>query len=256
MNIAIITGASGGLGAEYVRQLDATGCYNEIWGIARRKELLEALQDEIKTPLRPIPLDLTDSASLQTLAELMEKEKPDIRVLVNAAGFGKIGSYRDITPEQCCRMIDLNCKAAVMLTQTALPYMHSGSRILEICSTASFQPFPYLNVYSASKSFLYRYARSLGRELQGTGISVTAVCPYWIRDTDFIDTAKRTKDSHYIDNFAFATYKKDVVRRSLHAAARGRSVSTPGFACTLHRILAKFTPYGILMRLWDPFRKL
>lgn len=256
MNIAIVTGASAGLGAEYVKQLDRDGVYDEIWVVARREEKLAALQTEVRTKLRPLALDLTDAASLQLIADLLEKEKPNVCVLINGAGFGKIGSYRDITPQQCCRMLDLNCKAAVILTQSVLPYMCRGSRILEICSTASFQPLPYLNVYSASKAFLYRYSRSLGRELKDTGISVTAVCPYWIRDTDFIDTAKRTKDSHYIDNFFLASRKKDVVSRSLRDSRRGRAVSTPGIACTVHRIISKLIPAGLLMRLWEPLRKL
>lgn len=256
MNIAMVTGASSGLGAEYVKQLDAAGCYNEIWVIARRKERLTALQREVKTRLRPLAYDLTDSQSFALLSALLKKHKPNVQMLINGAGFGKIGSYRDISVNQCSQMIDLNCKAAVALTQTVLPYMHRGGHILEICSTASFQPFPYLNVYSASKAFLYRYSLSLGRELAGTGIVVTAVCPYWIKDTEFIGTARKTRDSHYINNFAFSTRKKDVVKRSLRASQKGLAVSTPGLACTFHHFISKFIPCGVLMNLWDRFRKL
>lgn len=255
MNIAIVTGASSGLGAEYVRQLDTCECLNEIWVIARRQERLAALQQEVKTRLRPLAWDLTEQRSICQLASLLKKQKPNVRVLINGAGFGKIGSYSHITPEQCDQMINLNCRAAVALTQTVLPYMHRGARILEICSSSAFQPLPYMNVYSASKAFLYRYSRALGRELAGTGIRVTAVCPFWVRGTEFIGTAKSTADSRQVNNFAFSSRRENVVRRSLRDSRRGRAVSTPGFACTLHRILAKFVPGSLMMAVWNKIRR-
>lgn len=255
MNIAIVTGASSGLGAEYVRQLDTCECLNEIWVIARRQERLAALQQEVKTGLRPLPWDLTEQRSIRQLASLLKKQKPNVRVLINGAGFGKIGSYSHITPEQCDQMINLNCRAAVALTQTVLPYMHRGARILEICSSSAFQPLPYMNVYSASKAFLYRYSRALDRELAGTGIRVTAVCPFWVRGTEFIGTAKSTSDSRQVNNFALSSRRENVVRRSLKDSRRGRAVSTPGFACTLHRILAKFVPGSLMMAVWNKIRR-
>lgn len=152
-------------------------------------------------------------------------------------------------------MIDLNCRAAVAVTQTVLPYMHRGARILEICSTAAFQPLPYMNIYSASKAFLYRYSLSLGKELAATGICVTAVCPFWVRGTEFIGTAKDTADSHQVNNFILSSRREDVVRRSLKDSCRRRTVSTPGFACSLHRILARIMPVRLLMAAWDVVRK-
>ena len=103
--------------------------------------------------------------------------------------------------------------------------MTRGGRILEICSSAAFQPLPYLNVYAATKAFLYRYSRALGRELIGHGISVTAVCPYWVKDTRFISNARETDRVGYIRSFPFATKEKFVVRQScrmLHSVSRFR----------------------------------
>lgn len=254
MNIAIVTGASSGLGAEYVRQLDASECFNEIWVIARRKERLAALQKQVKTRLRPLVCDLTKQKSIRQIAALLKKKKPNVRVLINCAGFGKIGSYSHIPLEQCEQMIDLNCRAAVTVTQIVLPYMHRGARILEICSTSAFQPLPYMNVYSASKAFLYRYSRSLANELAGTGIRVTAVCPFWVRGTEFIGAAKDTDGSHQVNNFPLSSLSENVVRRSLKDSRHGRAVSTPGFACTLHRILAKFVPTGLMIAVWNKVR--
>lgn len=256
MNIAIVTGASSGLGAEYVRQLDTHECLNEIWVIARRRERLCTLQKEVRTNLRPLALDLTEGASLRRLAALLKKRKPNVRIMVNCAGIGKIGGCLDIPQEQCGQMIDLNCRAAVALTQTILPYMHRGARILEICSASAFQPLPYMNVYSASKAFLYRYSRTLGRELSGTGIRVTAVCPLWVRGTEFISAAKSTDSSHQVNNFAFSSRREIVVRRSLRDSRRGAAVSTPGLVCTLYRVLAKLLPESLAMTIWDCVRKL
>lgn len=255
MNIAVVTGASSGLGAEYVRQLDACECFDEIWVIARRSKRLAELQKDVATKLRPLSLDLTEPASIRELEALLIKKKPNVRMLVNNAGFGKIGGCLQIPLEQCERMIDLNCRATVSVTQTVLPYMHRGARILEICSTAAFQPLPYLNVYSASKAFLYRYSRALGRELTGTGISVTAVCPFWIRGTEFISSAKKTDGSGQINNFALSSRREDVVRLSLRDSRKGRAVSTPGIICTLHRILAGFIPDTLLMAAWNVLRR-
>ena len=256
MKTAIVTGASSGLGREFVRRLDRTEHLDEIWVVARRRERLDELERQVTTKLRELPLDLTDKASFSKLDELLGRERPDVRLLVNAAGFGKIGSYRDISRADCDDMIDLNCRAAVDMTQTVLPYMKRGSRILEICSTSAFQPFQFLNVYAATKSFLYRYSRALRVELFGRGIKVTAVCPYWIKDTEFIGTAQKTRDSAYIRDFPLASREKSVACMALNDSCLGLAVSTPGVVCTLHRIVAKFIPGELMMGLWALIRRI
>ena len=116
MKIAIVTGASSGLGMAFVRRLDALGGLDEIWGVARRGERLEALAAELRTPMRPLALDLTRLESVETLRVLMREEAPEVAVLVNAAGFGKFGTCADLTLQETCDMIDLNCRAAAALT--------------------------------------------------------------------------------------------------------------------------------------------
>ena len=120
---------------------------------------------------------------------LLERERPDVRVLINSAGFGKFGTYADMTLQETADMVDLNCKTAVALTAAVLPHMGRGGRVLEICSSASFQPLPGFNVYAATKAFLLRYSRALRWEAAPRGIRVTAVCPGWIR-TEFMDVAR------------------------------------------------------------------
>ncbi len=254
--IAVVTGASSGLGAEFLRQLERKEVLDELWVIARNRERLEALGESLHTPVRVLALDLTRPESMTELSRQLEQEQPEIGVLINAAGFGKIGSWKDISLEDSARMVDLNCKAAMCVTRIALDYMKKGDRVLEICSTAAFQPFQYLNVYAASKAFLYRYSRALRMELLTTGIHVTAVCPYWVKDTEFIPTARKTGDSHYIRHFPLASRRKNVVRWALIDSRLNLPVSTPGPVCLVHRIVAKFVPHFLMLDLWALIRRI
>lgn len=255
MDIAIVTGASSGLGREFVHLLAAQEPLQEIWVIARRADRLAALQQAGGVKIRPLPLDLTDKAAVRSLAALLGREKPRVRVLINAAGFGRISSAAELPLEDAEGMIDLNCRAAVAVTQVALPYLGAGSRVLQICSTAAFQPFPYLSVYAASKAFLYRYTRALRVELRARQITVTAVCPYWIKDTEFIAGAQKTPDAGAIRSFPFAQQQRTVALRALRDARRGLAVSTPGLVPTVHRITAKILPTGLMMTLWELLRR-
>ena len=134
MKIAIVTGASSGLGSEFVRQIRKQEKLDEIWVVARRKDRLTALEKELQTHLRIITGDLTKAETLREIEAMLWKEKPNVRILVNAAGYGKIGSWRDIKRVDVDGMIDLNCKAAVAMTQISLPFMKRGARILQILS--------------------------------------------------------------------------------------------------------------------------
>ena len=127
MKIAIVTGASSGMGREFVLQLSGYVQVDEIWVIARRADALENLKGEVSVPVRPISMDLLDMESFPRFQSLLEEEKPDIKLLVNAAGFGKFGAYHKVSLADDARMIDLNCKALVLMTRLCLPYMTSGS---------------------------------------------------------------------------------------------------------------------------------
>ncbi len=145
MKTALITGASSGLGKEFVRQLADDPAIAQFWVIARRKERLLELQKFTSKPVIAIPLDLCDPHSFDILAEKLQAEKPDITVLVAAAGLGSIGKTEELSVAETNRMIDLNCRAAAAVTRLCLPYMHKGARILEIASIAAFQPMPGFN---------------------------------------------------------------------------------------------------------------
>ena len=127
MNIAIVTGASSGMGREFVLRLSQYVDVDEIWAIARRKEALEALNEAVSVPVRAIGLDLLEEDSFKTLSQLLQKESPNVKLLVNAAGFGKFGTYHKVPLEDDCKMIDLNCKALLVMTRLVLTYMEKAA---------------------------------------------------------------------------------------------------------------------------------
>lgn len=249
--IAIVTGASSGLGREYVRQLGEDASIEEFWVIARRKQRLLELQDSCRQKVVPLALDLCDPSSMEVLQQKLEEEKPQIRVLVNAAGLGTIGSSKDLSVAQNDRMIELNVRAAVDVTTICLPYLHKGSRVLEIASIAGFQPMPYFNVYAASKAFLQSYTKGLHYELIGTGIHVTAVCPYWVKDTEFIPNAEKGETKKRYGTRFLASVSRNVVKTSLRDSRLNLWVSTPGIVCTVERVFAKFVPHCIVVPVMD-----
>ena len=204
--------------------------------------------------MRPVPLDLTDSQSLDALRDLLAREKPTVTRLVCAAGVGKMGRIDAVSPADSLGMIDLNCRAAVGVTQLCLPYLTRGSRVLELCSTAAFQPMPGLGVYAATKAFLQSYTKTLHYELLPRGIHVTAVCPYWVKDTEFIPLAQDGKPGQF-RHFPLASRSRSVVSLYLAASALNLWVATPGIVCTLHRLGAKVIPHALLVPLMDGLRR-
>lgn len=252
MRIAVITGASSGLGREFAHQLGEDKTLDEIWLIARREDRLCEVQKVCARPVRPVPMDLTKEENIAALLALFQKENPEIAVLVCAAGYGRIGPTAKIPLADNDGMIDLNCRAAVAVTTVALPWLTKGSRVLEIASTAAFQPMPYLNVYAATKAFLQSYTKTLHYELLGTGIHVTAVCPYWIKDTEFIQNAQKTDEDSY--HFLLANRARTVVQWALFDSSLNLWVSTPGPVCMAHRLVAKFIPHFLMVPLMDLLR--
>ena len=165
MEITIVTGASSGMGREFALQIDRQQKIDEIWAIARRRERLEELQNNTRLPMRIFAYDLTDSSHIEDLKSVLNTEKPQIRLLANCAGLAKFGDFESVRESDALRMIDLNIRALFSVTSACIPYMVSGGHIIEIASTAAFQPLPDMNVYAATKAFVLSYSRALNREL-------------------------------------------------------------------------------------------
>ena len=249
MRIAIVTGASSGMGREFVKQVSKKEKFDEIWVIARRKEALESLKKEVKAKIRPITLDLQKPESFETYKKLLAEEKPEVALLANIAGYGKFGKYDEITLEDCLGMIDLNCKALVAMSQLTIPYMKRGSKILQLDSLSAFQPVPYLNVYGSSKSFVLSYSRALNRELKTKGIRVMSVNPGWVK-TEFFDHA--TKSSNDAITYFNVMYDaKDVIKTAIRDLYHTKKdVSFHGFQIKAQVLLVKLLPHKIVMEIW------
>lgn len=249
MNIAVVTGASSGMGREFVLQLGQYVQVDEIWVIARRAQALESLKQEVATPLRPILLDLCDSDSFRSYEKLLADERPNVKLLVNAAGFGKFGDFRRVSLEDDCRMIDLNCKAVVMMTRLTLPYMAKGAHILELDSLSAFQPVPYITTYGATKSFVLSYSRAINRELKKDGIRVMAMNPGWVK-TEFFNHAFQTNDSE-VQYFDRVYEAKDCVATGLRDLYTTRKdISIHGFPVRMQVLLVKLLPHSLVMNIW------
>ena len=250
MKIAIVTGASSGMGREFVTQLEQYVTVDEIWVIARRKEALETLSGQVKATLRPIPLDLCEKESFETLAALLEAENPDVKLLVNAAGFGKFGSWHKISAQDDLKMIDLNCKALVAMTRLVLPYMHEGSHILQLDSLSAFQPVPYITTYGATKAFVLSYTRAMNRELKAQGVRMMAMNPAWVK-TEFFNHAFQTNSDNEVQYFNHLYEARDVVATGLKDLYRTqKDYSVHGLPIKLQVLLVKLVPHRFVMSIW------
>ena len=244
MKIALITGASSGLGREFARQIPKLyQNLDEIWVVARRAERLNELEMELKVPVRIFDGDLNQDYIYKTLG----KSHANVRMLVNAAGYGKIGTFCEYGWKEETGMVDLNCRSLTRMTALCLPYMHCGSRIVNLSSAAAFGPQPGFAVYAATKSYVYSLSMALGRELKGSGIYVTAVCPGPV-DTEFFDhTGKEVASVKK----KFRADAKDVVRKALIDSARGKKISVYGLSMKAAQVASKIVPDSVIVAVME-----
>ncbi|MBQ3211384.1 MAG: SDR family NAD(P)-dependent oxidoreductase [Oscillospiraceae bacterium] len=246
MDIAVITGASSGMGREFVYALDKQQQFDEIWVIARRLERLEELKFKCKASIRPIPLDLEKRESFDVYKNLLEEHRPNIRVLVNAAGHGLFGTFTEMSMSRQLDIIDLNARALTAMCYMSLEYMNKGSEIYNMGSMSSWQPVPYINVYGASKAYVLSFSRALGVELKDRGIKVMAVCPGWIK-TEFFYHAVHDDTISYYNRYYEA---KPVIEKALKDMAKGKTVSVLGFPERMQARLVKIMPVNFVMKTW------
>ena len=250
MNIAIVTGASSGMGREFAAQLSRYVQVDEIWAIARRQAALDSLREELDVPVRPIVLDLCREESFSAIESLLAQEKPNVRLLVNAAGFGKFGAYHKVSLEDDAKMIDLNCKALVLMTRLVLPFMTQGSHILQLDSLSAFQPVPFITTYAASKAFVLSYSRAMNRELKQKGIRMMAMNPGWVK-TEFFNHAVQTNSDDEVQYYNYLWEAKDVVATGLKDLYRTKKdYSVHGFPIRMQVRLVKLLPHSLVMNTW------
>ncbi len=241
---AIITGATGGIGREFVKQIWKEGI-EEVWAVARNEKKLEELRTQYGEKLTVVPLDLSMEEQILQFGKLLEEKQPQVMYLINNAGLAKMASYQEFSLEEISRTVDVNCKAPVLLCQLCIPYMTTGSRILNISSASAFQPNPYINLYAASKAFERNYSRALNVELKGTGITVTAVCPGWV-DTELLDKERNGKKI----KFPGMVTPDRVVTLALKDANKGRDMSVCSLYVKCQHVYVKLLPQKWVMKIW------
>ena len=248
MKTAIITGASSGMGMEFVKQIDERfHGIDEFWLIARRTEPMEELSKLISRPCRILSCDLTKEAGIQKLEEEIKSSRPDIKILVNSAGFGKFDTFLHLSEQENTDMVRLNCEALMRVTYAALPFMHKGSMLISFASSAAFLPQPKFAVYAATKSFVLSFTSALKTELRGKGIRITSVCPGPV-DTAFFGLAEEKHDVMWYKKLIMADCDK-VVKKALQDALSNKDVSVYGWPIKAFRVLAKVLPHGLLLRI-------
>lgn len=249
MSVAIITGASSGIGREFARQMKETLGVSEFWFIARREDKMRALAEELGVNATVISADLATGEGIEAVRGALAEKKPSVKYLINAAGFGKFGSFDQIDESAVSGMIDVNAKALVLITHMTIPYMERGGRIVQLGSGSCFTPLPYFNVYSSSKVFVLHYTKSLNYEIKKYGLRATCLCPGWV-ETEFLAAATDRPDVTVPKAMKPLLTKEYVVKKCLGAIKRGRTMCVINWYTKLQHVLFKILPDSMLTKTW------
>lgn len=254
--IIVVTGASSGMGREFLLQIiEKEPNIDEIWAIARRENRLIELKEKCDKVV-PLKLDLTNEKDLLKYKTKLDNEKPNVIILANCAGFGIFDHSEGVQTDIKLNMIDLNVKAPVALIDYTLPYMESDAKIMNIASCAGFQPIPYINDYAATKAFLVSYSRALNKELKYRNIHVLTVTPYWTK-TEFFDRAIDKSKKEVVINYNAMYDPTDVMRLAIKDLYDPKKdISCYGFMNKFQRVLTKILPHKLVMKVWTSGQKL
>lgn len=241
MRIAIVSGASSGIGRCIAKELDSLGL-DELWIIGRSLEKLDSLSRELNTPSRVFQLDLTKEKSFTALIQELSKGH-SVEYLVVSAGVGYTGAFEKLSHTEISNMTELNCTALSLLTSVVLPYINKEGKILFLASGAGFLPQPNFAVYAASKAYVISFARALREELKERKIKVTAACPGPV-DTDFFAGLSNVKE--YKKRFLISP--EVVARGAVLAVQKNKAIYVPTFSMKLLRFMAKILPTTWLLK--------
>lgn len=248
MDIAVITGASSGLGVEYAKAvIDMYPALDEIWLVARRKDRLLAFAEKYRSVnIRAVALDLAQNSSYEELHNLLKDEHANVRILVNNAGFERTGRLDSMDKSDILAMIDLNVKGFTMVNRVCLPFMKKGSIGVMTCSVSSFCPVPAQAVYSASKIYVRFLSRAIREEMKKKGVNILAMCPGNM-DTE-MNPKGGTSQSPSVDRLPFLDMRV-ITRKSLKFAESGRAIYTPGGLYKVYRAAAKLLPTSCVIKV-------
>jgi short-subunit dehydrogenase len=246
---ALITGASSGIGSEVARALARRG--HGVTLVARREDRLRALADELAAGgvrTETVACDLSSIAGRDELASAISERGLEVGVLVNNAGFGSAGRFIRLERERELRMVALNCEAVVDLSSRYAPAMAARGRggILNVASTAAFQPLPGQSTYAASKAFVLSFSEALHQELAGAGVSVSVLCPGPVR-TEFADVAGMEGIESATPGFLWAA-PDTVAEAGVRGLESGERVVIPGAVNAVGAVLGRHSPRSLLLR--------
>lgn len=255
-NIIVITGASSGFGELFALQLDAKlKSIDEYWLISRNTDKMKEIAKAMRTPCKILGYDLSQFSSVKEIIKCVEREADDcedelyIKMLINSAGFGKIGEFLRCKEEDVSDMIDVNVKALTCLIRGLLPYMAENGRIINIASAAAFMPQPDFAEYAATKAYVLSFSRALNAELKKYNISVLAVCP-GPAATNFFNVAENNNKAPWYKKL-FMSDPKKIVDKAIHDSINKYEISVYGFPMKLLRVASRIIPHRIIIKYME-----
>lgn len=244
MKIAIVTGATSGVGLSFLKAWqEKNEHFDEVWLVARHEAALQALANKLPWRSRCFPIDLSDAQQRTMLFQALHEARPQVRYLVNAAGYGKFGRVEEIASVEQLGMVHLNCTALLDLCHRTLPFLARGSVVYNIASVAAFMPQPNFAVYAASKSFVLSFSRAFHTENKKRGIRVIAVCPNPMA-TQFFERAGCVPKG-----FKRLGFEKveDVVAKAIENAEKGKDISINCWSAKALYVASKIVPQRVQM---------
>jgi uncharacterized protein len=247
----LVTGASSGIGADIARSLARRGHGTVL--VARRTERLEELADELRSQhgvrAETVSCDLADPAARDRVAGELDGLGLSVEVLVNNAGFGTGGLFQRLDQERELEMVRLNVETVVALCGRYVPRMveRGQGAVLNVASTAAFQPLPRQATYAATKAFVLAFTDGLHADLEGTGVTATSLCPGPVK-TGFAETAGIDDAASGLPEL-FWTESEDVAEQAVRALERGRRVVVPGKLNQASAFGGQHAPRGLFLRV-------
>ncbi|MFP4163588.1 MAG: SDR family NAD(P)-dependent oxidoreductase [Chitinispirillaceae bacterium] len=248
---ALITGGSKGIGLELARQFAAHGFSVIITarGAKSLKDAASRMEEDYGVRVRIIPCDLSKDDGPDYLVSRIRKWNVTVHTLVNNAGIGLYGSFWELQEGDQNAMMHLNIVSLVRLTKLLLPdIQQSNGGVLNVASTAAFQPGPLMAVYYASKSFVVSFSESLHQELKNRHLNVTALCPGPTR-SQFHSTAKIDNTRLLKSGLLRFMHPKEVAQAGFEAYMKGKRVEIPGFMNKVGATMARFAPRTLVLRI-------
>lgn len=245
----MITGASSGIGAEFARQLAGRG--HGVFLVARREDRLRELAAELErehgVKAEFATCDLADAAARRSLVADVRERGRDVEILVNNAGFSTVGDVHE-NPDRQLGMIEVNIEALVDLTTAFLPAMVERGRgaVIQVASTAAFQPIPVQATYAATKAFVRSFAESVATELKGTGVTMTTLCPGPVA-TEFVEAAGFRKQADEIGPSMLWANAADVASCGIEAAEKGKRLVVHGLGNRAVATAASYSPRFLVL---------